>query len=53
MPDKFDDDEELTATPYERWWWDCPACGLPNDSGDIQPEGEETCENCGETVVLR
>lgn len=46
-------DDEYTATPYERYWWDCPACSDINDAGDIEPSGEEQCEHCGETVLVR
>lgn len=46
-------DEELTATPYERYWWDCPACGDVNDAGEIEPSGETECENCGAVVEVK
>jgi len=47
------DEDELKATPYETWWWDCPACGEVNDAQDVEPDGPEDCEGCGETVEVR
>lgn len=41
------------ATPYEVWRWDCPVCGDVNETGDIQPDGEETCEGCHSVVEVR
>lgn len=46
-------DDELTATPYEHYRWDCPACLSVNDAGDIEPSGEEECEDCGATVDVK
>lgn len=48
-----DNDEPLEATPYEHYWWDCPACQGTNDAGDIEPNGEEECEDCGAKVEVR
>lgn len=45
--------EEWTATSYEHYWWDCPACGGINSANDIQPNNEVlTCEDCGEKVTV-
>jgi len=46
-------EEELTAVPYEMWWWDCPGCGDTNDARDVEPSGPEVCEHCNLTVVVR
>lgn len=54
MPDDSPDpDEELTAVPYEMWWWDCPSCGDTNDARDIEPSGPEVCEHCNLTITVR
>lgn len=48
-----DDEEELEAQSYERYWWDCPACGAVNDATDVQPSHEALeCIECEATVIV-
>lgn len=46
------EDDELTATSYEIYRWDCPVCGEVNETGDVQPNGEERCDGCGAIVEV-
>lgn len=48
-----DDGEELEASPYEHYFWDCPACQGVNDAGEVEPGGDEVCEDCGITVTVK
>jgi hypothetical protein len=48
----MNDEDELEATTYCHYLWDCPLCGEVNDEGDIEPQGLTECGDCGSSVYI-
>lgn len=42
----------LETTARTVYVFDCPACGGVTDLGDVDPEGEQQCDDCGAPVTI-